>query len=53
MIPGDNNPTATPIIKLSGPIKKCAGLLVGLLLAGCSQRGIPGLIRIFLRYLHL
>jgi hypothetical protein len=37
MTPGDNDLAASTIIKPFRPIKKCAGLLVGLLLAGCTQ----------------
>ena len=34
---GDNCIAASPTSKSGWPIKKCAGLLVGLILAGCSQ----------------
>ncbi|MBB3241118.1 hypothetical protein FHW68_002638 [Pseudomonas sp. Tn43] len=37
MPPGKNKPAAVSINKQSHPAKKCAGLLVGLLLAGCTQ----------------
>ena len=37
MAPGNNYLAALPTSKPVGPIKKCAGLLVGLLLADCSQ----------------
>jgi hypothetical protein len=37
MAPGNNYLAALPTSKSGRPIKKCAGLLVGLLLAGCSQ----------------